>query len=111
KIDGVLDLEGESQLLQPDDSYVDYGGIGYLERDQQGTGNRFNYNYWGSPVNTGGVTGILNHSESRTYSVNAIFNTGVPQVQWTTVHNGNNATSPITLSSYWLYLFNGATDD
>src|SRR5690606_18502052 len=50
KIDGVLDLEGESQLLQPDGSYVDYSGAGYLERDQQGTGNRFNYNYWGSPV-------------------------------------------------------------
>ncbi|MDT0553603.1 HYR domain-containing protein [Urechidicola vernalis] len=47
---GVLDLVGESQLLQDEDSWINEAGTGYLERDQQGTANSFAYNYWSSPV-------------------------------------------------------------
>ena len=50
KLDGKLDLQGESQLIQPIDSDLEVLSNGHLERDQQGTGSQFTYNYWSSPV-------------------------------------------------------------
>src|SRR5690606_19035516 len=50
KLDGVLDLDGESQLIQTLGSELDPTSAGELERDQQGTRDQFTYNYWGSPV-------------------------------------------------------------
>uniref|UniRef100_UPI00356B6063 choice-of-anchor D domain-containing protein n=1 Tax=Lutibacter sp. TaxID=1925666 RepID=UPI00356B6063 len=52
KIDGVIDLDGESQLIQPEGSYFDPASSGYIERDQQGEGNKYRYNQWSSPVYT-----------------------------------------------------------
>ena len=53
KLDGQLDLVDESQLIQDMGSIVDNLSTGVLERDQQGTTNLYNYNYWTSPVNDG----------------------------------------------------------
>ncbi|WP_190246228.1 LamG-like jellyroll fold domain-containing protein [Gelidibacter gilvus] len=93
----VLDLVGESQLLQlTDESFVG-PGTGILERDQQGTGNMFNYNYWGSPVTNAETAG------KRTYSLAGILYDGNSPVLWTSGLNGS--TSPVTLSTRWLYTF------
>ena len=102
KIDGTLDLEGESQLLQPEGSMVDYTGTGKLERDQQGTGNKFNYNYWGSPVSNAGT------SSDRTYALASILYDGTNPVSWTTAHNALG-TNPATISSRWLYTYANLT--
>ena len=37
KLDGLIDLEGESQLVQGPDSKLDVTSSGKIERDQQGT--------------------------------------------------------------------------
>ncbi len=50
KLNGAIDLNGESQLVQPEGSILEETSTGYLDRDQQGTANSFNYNYWTSPV-------------------------------------------------------------
>jgi len=50
KLDGTIDLEGESQLIQTDGSDLDATSAGSLERDQQGYSNTYRYNYWSSPV-------------------------------------------------------------
>ncbi|WP_452233206.1 HYR domain-containing protein [Lacinutrix sp. MEBiC02595] len=97
-IDSVLDLEGESQLLQPMGSEVDYSGTGALHRDQQGTTNLYNYNYWGSPVSTNGST----------YQIGALHD-GVNPVNWTTANDATGSTNPITLSNRWLYLYENYT--
>jgi hypothetical protein len=68
-----------------------------MERDQQGTSNLFNYNYWGSPVTTNGTTYSLG---SMLYDGN---NPSTP-VAWTAGLNGSP--SPLTLSTRWLYIFN-----
>jgi hypothetical protein len=102
KIDGTLDLEGESQLLQPTGSIVDYAGTGKLERDQQGTGNKFNYNYWGSPVSNAGTSG------DRTYALASILYDGASPVSWTT-NNDAPGTNPATISSRWLYTYANLT--
>ncbi|WP_229791267.1 HYR domain-containing protein [Winogradskyella epiphytica] len=103
KINGVLDLEGESQLLQPVGSIVDYSGTGKLERDQQGTSNMFNYNYWGSPVSTSGS------ALDRNYTVGAILYDGSNPVNWVTSHNTAITSNPVTISSRWLYTYANLT--
>jgi hypothetical protein len=52
-LNGIIDLNGESQLVQGDLSGL--SGMGTIEIDQQGTGNSFWYNYWSSPVNSKGT--------------------------------------------------------
>lgn len=49
-LDGRIDLVGESQLLQDEESVLEEQSLGYIERDQQGTASSYNYNYWASPV-------------------------------------------------------------
>lgn len=100
KIDGTLDLVGESQLIQDIGSIVDYNGTGNLQRDQQGTTNLYNYNYWSSPVSLNG----------NTFSIGSILNDGTtytnPQsINWTNAHDATGSINPITLSSKWIYTF------
>lgn len=98
KINGtntVLKLVGESQLIQDTGSIVDYTGTGTLHRDQQGTSNLYNYNYWGSPVSANGTN----------FTVGNVLYDGTQPVLWTTAHDANPNTTPVTMSSRWLYLY------
>ena len=98
-----MDLQGRSQLVQPLNSDLDPTSSGRIERDQQGTKNIYNYNYWSSPVGT-----INNTTNNNTFSVNGVMKDGTtstPQnITWTAGLNGS-PTSPITLSSYWIFKF------
>src|SRR5690606_15413768 len=49
-LNGKIDLNGESQLIQNPGSTLDAASTGSIEIDQQGTGDSFNYNYWSSPA-------------------------------------------------------------
>ena len=103
KLDGKIDLNGKSQLVQNIESDLDPTSAGLIERDQQGHSNLFNYNYWSSPVGT-----INNTTNNNAYTVAGVMKDGTtatPQnITWTTGYNGS-PTSPITLSSYWIYKF------
>jgi hypothetical protein len=103
KLDGIMDLQGKSQLVQPLNSDLDPTSSGRIERDQQGTKNIYNYNYWSSPVGT-----INNTTNNNPFSVNGVMKDGTtstPQnITWTAGLNGS-PTSPITLSSYWIFKF------
>ncbi|MHB1147465.1 MAG: glycine-rich domain-containing protein [Lutibacter sp.] len=100
-LNGKIDLEGESQLLQDMGSAFDAASTGTIEIEQQGTGNSFRYNYWSSPVNS--------NFAAKKYSIGAVLK------------NGTNPTTPITygpaytfadgvvtpqiqLSTYWMYV-------
>ncbi len=90
KIDGTLDLEGESQLIQTTDSDFDTTSTGTLERDQQGNSNTYIYNYWSSPVSP---------TSNAAYTVNDVFN----NVSFlTSGYNGN--TSPAN-ADYWIWKY------
>jgi hypothetical protein len=131
KLDGVIDLVGESQLVQK--KYGDYYDIfdipftdtsqfnesildgtidGYIERDQQGTSNLFNYNYWSSPV----------HPRSATNMNLPLTNNNIPFyikwqhrdgsdsnnpkiINWKGGYDGSAATSPISIAEYWLWSY------
>ncbi|MBO2542812.1 T9SS type A sorting domain-containing protein [Salegentibacter sp. BDJ18] len=108
KLDGIINLIGESQLLQDEASILEEASSGYLERDQQGTRNSFNYNYWSSPVSAQGS------SNNSPYTISTILRDGTnTQNPLNIDFRGGHAaadqarTSPIIISAYWLHAFNG----
>ncbi|WP_242086304.1 HYR domain-containing protein [Aestuariivivens sediminis] len=108
KLDGLIDLIGESQLVQKrytpaqvSESILDSGSSGHLERDQQGQSNLYNYNYWSSPVSP---------TYNSSYNIASVLNDGTDTnnpltLQWTSGYNANPNTSPITMSRRWLWAF------
>ncbi len=107
RLDGVMDLEGRSQLVQTLNSDLDPTSAGSLHRDQQGHRIVFNYNYWSSPV--GAINATTNNNNYTVAGVMKDGTTATPQnITWTGGLNGS-PTSPITLSSYWIFKFQNLT--
>ncbi|MFC7443883.1 hypothetical protein C7H62_0046 [Mesoflavibacter sp. HG96] len=105
KIDGKIDLEGESQLIQTTDSDLDPTSSGILERDQQGTQDLYTYNYWASPV------GISNNTtNNNNYTLPDIFMDGSNPATPTAInfitnsYDGTNG-SPIGIADYWIWKY------
>jgi hypothetical protein len=103
-LNGKIDLKGKSQLIQTTNSDLDVTSSGYIERDQQGQSNKFNYNYWSSPVST-----INNSTINHGFTVADVMKDGtdvdnIQSLLWTGDLN-SAATSPITLSNYWIFKF------
>lgn len=105
KLDGTIDLQGESQLIQTNKSDLDIASSGSLEKDQQGTRDLFTYNYWSSPVGAINTT-----SNNAVYTVSSIYkdgtNTTSPQ-NINFITNGYDGTSgsPIGIADYWIWKF------
>lgn len=125
ELDGVIDLVGESQLVQTEGSIIDADSGGYIERDQQGTANGFNYNYWSSsvgPISGNTATrGIGTSSTNANHTIFGVLNDGTisglyANLTFDASPYGSDGTPPPpgsirTISSYWLYKFYGAADD
>jgi hypothetical protein len=114
KLDGVIDLQGQSQLMQTLNSDLEPTSAGYIKRNQQGVGNKYSYNYWSSPV---GPIGEANNSN---YSLAAIFkqglaikegldnifvNTTSQDIDWIGGYDGKIEGEQIFLARYWLWKF------
>jgi len=112
-LNGKIDLNDESQLVQGVGVLSTFSGAGTIEIDQQGTSDNFKYNYWGSPVNTTGTTytiaGVLRDGTytTGTYSTTInefnIINFGAP-------YGYADGVAPlvgeaIKLSTYWMYKY------
>ncbi len=122
ELDGVIDLVGESQLIQSEGSILDEDSGGYILKDQQGTGSSYNYNDWSLSVGTinGNTatrgTGVASTNTPTTIK-SVLFdgtNSSNPQsINYVTSYSAADGavTSPITISTYWMYTFNGADDD
>ncbi|EAQ38848.1 hypothetical protein MED134_02595 [Dokdonia sp. MED134] len=104
KLDGLMDLVGESQLIQTENSDLDLASSGRLERDQQGTSDTYSYNVWSSPV------GLVNTSTiNQGHSISTIMNDGTDPnspaaMTFATGYNGA-PTSPVTISDFWLFTY------
>ncbi|MEX1382364.1 T9SS type A sorting domain-containing protein, partial [Lutibacter sp.] len=117
KLNGQIDLVGESQLIQKkygnydvddylvttqfNESLLDATSSGYIERDQQGLGNLYRYNDWSSPV------GIIGQPQTTEYAVNDVlrdgFDSSNPKI--ITFIGGNDGvnSSPIQIAEKWIY--------
>lgn len=102
ELDGVIDLDGESQLIQTSGSDLDTTSAGYIERDQQGTANSYTYNYWSSPVSKIGITG-----NNIPFAVKDILNNGTTPATPVPVTFCDGAycadDTAINTSTYWIY--------
>lgn len=103
---GKIDLEGESQLIQENDSDLTVATNGQLERDQQGTADTYTYNYWSAPVGETD-TAINNYS----YSVQDIMLDGANPVNFSASGYDGAHTNPIRIADYWIWKFANLTSD
>ena len=110
KLDGHIDLVGESQFIQTAASDLDVTSSGYLERDQDGKSNLYQYNFWSSPVSTVNTT-----ANNQAYTVAGVLRDGTtpatPQpITWNTTGYDGAPGSPITLADFWIYQFENQAD-
>ncbi|MFV5703704.1 LamG-like jellyroll fold domain-containing protein, partial [Flavobacterium sp. XS2P12] len=119
-LNGNIDLVGESQLVekrytptQYSESILDATSLGYIERDQQGKKNSFNYNYWSSPVSK--IQGLINNTP---HSLTGILRDGTNSSSPGPITFGNGAyfadgslSKPIKISNRWLWSYNSQTPD
>ncbi|MBX9808370.1 MAG: T9SS type A sorting domain-containing protein [Flavobacteriaceae bacterium] len=110
-LDGKIDLVGKSQLLQSLNCELDVTSAGSIERDQQGQTNKFNYNYWSSPVSA-----INNATNNNGFTVVGVMKDGFSStprdIFWNTTYDGVAGTpeTAVSLAQYWLYTFESNTD-
>lgn len=111
KDDGLIDLVGESQLIQTQGSDLDVSSAGSLERDQQGTADTYTYDYWSSPVGSASTS-----SNNTSYIIPNVLKDGsnpsAPEdINFlTSGYNGTN-TTPIGIADYWIWKFDNQLDD
>jgi len=108
-LNGKIDLVDRSQFVQTATSVLDPTSSGSLERDQQGQSNKFNYNYWSSPVSAINSS-TINHG----YTVAGVMKDGTNpsspmNLAWVSGINNPLTSNPITLSSYWIFKFQNLT--
>jgi hypothetical protein len=106
-LNGSIDLEGESQLIQGPTSNFDIASTGFIEIDQQGEGNLYRYNYWSSPVYT--ATDVNGNYTTINDALRDGTNTSPGSIVYTSGVNGS--TSPVTLSTIWMYKFSDRNSD
>jgi hypothetical protein len=100
KLDGKIDLVGMSQLVQTAESDLDVTSAGSIERDQQGQSNKYNYNYWSSPVSPNTTANNTN------YTVKGVLYDGQIQHHQQLIGLMDMMDPlPINLARYWVYKF------
>ncbi|MEY8848782.1 choice-of-anchor D domain-containing protein [Psychroserpens sp. XS_ASV72] len=92
---GTIDLEGESQLIQTQDSDLLVASSGRLERDQQGTADTYTYNYWSSPVG---------QTDMETNEFRYTLPDVMQNVSFSTSGYDGTA-SPLRIADYWVWKF------
>jgi len=109
KLDGIIDLVGESQLLQGEGSILEEASKGYLEKDQQGTKSSFNYNYWTSIVSPQGGANNSNYNIAGILLNGTDSNNPLPISFVGGPYGADNAA--VNTSIYWLWRFHGIAND
>ena len=111
ELNGTLDLEDDSQLIQTEHSDLVTSADGKILRRQEGVASSYWYNYWGSPVGAPSATSLSDNNTSSNNPNNTDFrlellkdSAGLP-VQFTSSYSQAGY-----ISTYWLYTFmNGVT--
>ncbi|MEP0479843.1 MAG: LamG-like jellyroll fold domain-containing protein, partial [Nonlabens sp.] len=114
-LNGFIDLQGESQLVQGNNSDLIPSTTGKIEIDQQGTSNTYDYNYWTSPVSI-----INNGVNNNGFDIASVLKDGTlinnPRditFTGTGVRDGAPGTASVaaTISGRWLYKYGNTTSN
>jgi len=111
ELNGEIDLDGESQLIQTTGSDLVVGASGKLYRDQQGTADTYTYNYWSSPVGNTETEAGDNTNTIFRYTLPQVMKDGTSNINFITSSYDGTNTSPIGLADYWIWKFANQTDD
>jgi len=105
---GILSLTGEAQLIQTHSGVSANSTVsGKLFISQQGTSDKYKFNYWSSPVNVGGQYSLSSCLYDGTYFLTNSFTPSA--VVYTSSYDGSQS-NPITISNYWIYKFVNQAD-
>ena len=109
KLDGFIDLEGESQLIQGEESTLDPISKGKIERDQQGTADTYTYNYWSSPV-------TLQNSTSNNFAISDVIRDGTDPnnpvaINFISSGHDGSPTNPIGIADHWIWKYANLISD
>lgn len=111
-INGDLRLVNDAQLIQEGTIANPSTGNGKLLVDQQGTKSSYHYNYWCSPVNRNGVNYTIGSVLfDGTNAATSPFNPG--PISYGSGYNYADGalTSPIKISTRWLYKYSAMNQD
>lgn len=102
-LNGKLDLEGESQLIQTLKSDLNVTSEGLIERDQQGTANTYTYNYWSSPV-------TKQNSEVNSFKISDVMKDGTSSsnplpINFSSSGYNGAPSNPIRIADYWVWKY------
>ena len=113
ELNGTLDLQDDSQLVQGIRSDLVTSANGKILRRQEGNVNKYWYNYWSSPVGSTTTTTLSdnnsasNNPNNTPFSLNMLKDGNGDPLTFSS--NWNNNVEGVT-STYWLYTFqNGLT--
>ena len=106
QLDGTLDLQNDSQLVQGVNSDLVTSATGKILRRQEGNSNVFWYNYWSSPVGTTSATTLTNNNGTGNNTNNTAFNLAMlTDGAGTAMEFTSNWDEVGKISNRWLYSF------
>ncbi|WP_047549823.1 LamG-like jellyroll fold domain-containing protein [Psychroserpens sp. Hel_I_66] len=113
ELNGTLDLQDDSQLIQTENSDLATSSQGKILRRQEGSSNAYWYNYWASPIGALGSTTLINNNSNTSNPNNTSFQLNMLKkgdgnnVQFTTSYNQIDK-----VSTRWTYVYkNGVVYD
>ena len=111
ELNGTLDLQDDSQLIQSVNSDLVTSSQGKILRRQEGTSSVHWYNYWGSPVGALSTSTFvdnntnLNNTNNTNYQISMLKEGNGTNVQFTNAHDEVGK-----VSTRWMYVYqNGVT--
>ena len=111
ELNGTIDLQGDSQLLQGMSSDLVTSSTGRILRRQEGNSSFYWYNYWSSPVGILGATGLTNNNgtthntNNSSFKLNTLKNADGSGVQFTTDYHQLGK-----ISKQWLYTYKNGVE-
>lgn len=111
ELNGTIDLENDSQLIQGIHSDLVTSATGKILRRQEGASSYYWYNYWSSPVGTPDATALSDNNSASNNLNNTAFSLDMLKkgdgsaIQFTSAYNQSDK-----LSTRWMYTYeNGVT--
>ena len=111
-LDGDIDLNGESQLIQTIGSDLEVQSSGKLDKDQQGTKDLYTYGYWSSPVGNLSTTNNNTNFKIKDVLKDGTTVDNLKAISFLTAgYDGNTDGDNIAIADFWIWKYNNLSND